>query len=192
MNHSHYIIWSLLIYTAISRIAELYKASQNQKIRKQNPDVRVVHEPYYFLFVLLHSSIFILVPFEIIYFNRQFFPVLGGICFIVFVFASFLRFYILRTLKSYWNTKLIHNPSSHEIITTGPYKYIRHPNYLVVILELSTLSLFHTAYFSFIFLSLWNAIMLFIRIQKEEKILFQNTKYKEHFSDKKRFVPFII
>ena len=75
------------------------------------------------------------------------------------------------------------------IASLGKFKSL---SCLVVILELSTLSLFHTAYFSFIFLSLWNAIMLFIRIQKEEKILFQNTKYKEHFSDKKRFVPFII
>jgi methyltransferase len=89
-----------------------------------------------------------------------------------------------------WNTKVIYNPSDELSITTGGiYKYIRHPNYLVVIFELTALSLFHSAYFSFIIFSILNFMLLFFRIRFEENELFKNSKYSNHFLDKKRFIP---
>lgn len=86
--------------------------------------------------------------------------------------------------------RVIVNPEKTDsIVTEGIYSYIRHPNYLVVILEIIGLSLFHSAFYSFIIFSIANFIILFYRIRTEEKALFRNPAYATHFSSKKRFIP---
>lgn len=189
MKDSQLILVILLTYTSISRIIELYLAVFYQKKRTQNPNVRLVREKYYFLFIILHIFVFLIIPLEVFLLDREFIFSLGFICFCMFIIASLLRFYTLWTLKSFWNTKLIFNLSSDEIVIDGPYRFIRHPNYLVVILEITTLSLFHSAYISFLVLSLWNSVLLYVRIKREEEMLFQNPKYKKHFLYKNRFFP---
>ena len=101
-----------------------------------------------------------------------------------------MKNHVLKILGKNWNTKVIYNPELEDsIITTGIYSYIRHPNYLIVILEIISLSLFHSAFFSFLFFSLINLILLYFRIKFEEEMLFNNTKYLKHFENKKRFIP---
>ena len=78
-----------------------------------------------------------------------------------------------------------------SISRTGLYQYIRHPNYLIVILEIAAISLLHGAFLSFVFFSLCNFCILYFRIRQEESFLLQNPYYAQHFKDKKRFIPYV-
>lgn len=129
------------------------------------------------------------VPLEVILFKRDFSNYGGMIFGGIYLFCLILRFHVLKILNTSWNTKIITDTSPDSIVTKGVYRFIRHPNYLVVILEILSISLIHNAYLTFIFFSVGNAILLAFRIPLEESKLFQNHKYQEHFADKKRFLP---
>ncbi len=190
MSNSNLILISLFIFTSILRLIELIISNKNFKNRKEESGLKIPREKTFFLFVLLHSSFLILVPLEVIFFDRPFYFLLGIPMIIIYLFCLFLRYHVLKILGKNWNTKVIYNSELEDsIITTGIYNYIRHPNYLIVILEILSLSLFHSAFFSFLFFSLINLILLYFRIQFEEEMLFNNTKYLKHFKNKKRFIP---
>ncbi len=189
INYSFIFLLSLLFFTALLRLYELKLAKANHARRSKDQVVTLVSEPYYFLFFLLHGSFLVSVPLEVFYLQRQFHPIIAGICFAVFLLALTLRFHVLQVLGKNWNVKIIHNPLDETISIDGIYQYIRHPNYLVVIVELLSISLFHSAYFSGILYTILNFILLFFRIRKEEEALFTNAMYKKHFANKSRFLP---
>ena len=75
------------------------------------------------------------------------------------------------------------------MVSSGVYSYIRHPNYLAVVIELACIPLIHTAWLSALFLSSTNAIVLFFRIREEEKLLFSLPGYREAMGGKPRLIP---
>ena len=147
-------------------------------------------EPYYFLFFVLHTSFLLFTPLEVFIFQRPFIWILGILSVFIYFFCLVLRFHIIKELGTSWNTEILSHPSTDTIVTTGIYSKIRHPNYLVVILEIFSLSLFHSAWISLVIFSSLNLILLLKhRIPLEEAVLFQNPKYKAHFENKNRFFP---
>ena len=189
-SFSFSILIALFSFTAILRLFELIKANRNYRNRIAEEGLQYPKENYFFLFIVLHLSFLILTPLEVYFFQREFIFLLGIAMFFIYILCLFLRFHILKVLGKNWNTKVIVNPENEaSIVTDGIYNYIRHPNYLIVILEIFSLSLFHSAYISFIIFSILNIIILFFRIRFEENLLFMNIKYKEHFYRKKRFIP---
>lgn len=188
-----YALIFIIIFTSILRVIELFIAKKNMKSRSIEVGLKIPEEKGFFLFIFLHVTFLIAVPFEVVYFSREFIDILGIPMFILYVLCLLLRLHILKIMGISWNTKVVHNPENYNsIITTGIYKFIRHPNYLVVVLEITSISLFHTALFSFGIFSLFNFILLYFRIRFEEEELFKNMKYREHFFNKKRFIPGII
>lgn len=172
------------------RVLELVIASRNKRIREEEIGTEIVPEKIYFLFVLLHSTFLIAVPFEVFIIPRDFNDYLGYSMFFVYLMCFLVRIHILFLLGKNWNTKIIYNSESYDsIVTNGIYKYIRHPNYLIVVLEILSLSLFHSAYYSFSIFSFFNFILLYKRINYEEQFLFKNKKYRDYFTNKKRFIP---
>ena len=192
LQSSHFLFLGIWIITIIFRLFELRLAKKNLAKRKSEPNLQIAKEPFFFLFVILHSSFLVAVPIEILFLQRSFELQLGLICLLVYAICLIMRMSVLLTLKENWNVEVVNDPNSKaSIATTGLYKYIRHPNYLIVILEIAAISLFHSAYFSFLFFSICNFSILYFRIRQEEAALMLNPYYKQHFSDKKRFVPFV-
>jgi len=74
-------------------------------------------------------------------------------------------------------------------VTSGPYRYVRHPNYVAVILEFLAIPLLAGAWVSALVLSGWNAFVLFDRIQSEERALDESPAYRRAFEGKARFIP---
>jgi methyltransferase len=74
-------------------------------------------------------------------------------------------------------------------VTSGPYAYIRHPNYLAVILEFAAVPMLAGARLSALLLSTVNAIVLFDRIRSEERLLNASRAYRRHFANRARFIP---
>jgi methyltransferase len=180
----------LFLLTAVLRLVELFISKRNNSLRSTESNIQKPKEGLFFLFIILHVSFLIITPLEVYILNRNFNKYLGISMIVLYLVCLLIRFHVLNVLGKNWNTKVIYNLSDELSITTnGIYKFIRHPNYLVVIFELTALSLFHSAYFSFIIFSILNFLLLFFRIRFEENELFKNSKYLDHFSDKKRFIP---
>jgi methyltransferase len=102
-----------------------------------------------------------------------------------------LRLWVLLTLRDRWNARAA-VPLAMEVATTGPYAYVRHPNYLVVAVELAALPLAFGLGRLAAAGSLANAVILSGRIREEEAALFRLPGYKDHFQRKKRFLPGIM
>lgn len=191
MKHSFLLLLVLFGFTAFLRIIELIFAKKNKKFHLKENKCLYYKEPYYPAFIVLHGSFLLLTPLEVYYLQRKFHLWIGIFSFLVYLLCLILRFHILKVLKDRWNTEIIYDLDKNFIVTSGIYQYIRHPNYLVVILEIFSLSLFHSAWISLVVFSVLNLFLLLkFRIPTEEKLLFQNPLYKAHFSSKGRFLPF--
>ena len=99
-----------------------------------------------------------------------------------------IRLWVLFTLGKRWNTHGAVSPAT-EVETGGPYAYIRHPNYAVVIVELLALPMGFRARKLALAATIANAALLSVRIREEEAMLMQLPGYEEHFRHKKRFLP---
>ena len=77
---------------------------------------------------------------------------------------------VITSLGKFWNTKIYHI-SGFPLIKTGVYKYIKHPNYLIVIAEIAIIPLVFHLYITAFTFTLLNAIMLSVRIKEENKVL---------------------
>jgi len=75
------------------------------------------------------------------------------------------------------------------VVTTGPFRFVRHPNYTGVILEMISLPLIHTAWITAIVTSLAYFLVLSKRIRAEEGVLMANPEYRAAMGGKPRFVP---
>lgn len=137
--------------------------------------------------VALHTVPFWLAPLEVLLLDRPLVPWLAGVSVIALALAAGLRFWTLQTLGASWNVRIV---KPGHVVTGGPYRFIRHPNYLVVITELLFLPLFHTAWLTAIVLTVGNALVLWRRIPAEERVLFEVPGYAEAMGDKPRFLPF--
>lgn len=109
---------------------------------------------------------------------------------LVFVAAQGLRFWALFTLGKRWNISvIIPEGDNRSFIASGPYRFIRHPNYLVVITEIATLPLLGGAIYTAIIFSILNGLVLMRRIPLEEAHLFSIPGYREKMASKGRFIP---
>jgi methyltransferase len=190
ITHSFSGLLLIIFITSLLRLIELFISKRNDSVRSLEPNIQKPKEISFFLFIILHVSFLIFTPLEVFFLERNFHFFLGICMIALYLSCLLLRFHVLNILGKNWNTRVIYNPNDElSIITNGVYKYIRHPNYLIVILEITSISLYHSAYFSFLFFTLFNLLLLFFRIRFEENELFKNSKYSNHFKYKKRFIP---
>ena len=84
--------------------------------------------------------------------------------------AQGLRWWAIATLGERWSTRVIVLPGAAPV-TGGPYRYLRHPNYLAVALEMALVPLAFGSWRSALFFSAGNAALLSVRIRSEERAL---------------------
>jgi methyltransferase len=90
--------------------------------------------------------------------------------FTVFAVAQIARLWVLATLKTRWTTRIIVLPGA-PLVATGPYRYLRHPNYAIVAVEIAALPLAFGLPAYAIGFSVLNAIVLIIRMKAENTAL---------------------
>lgn len=100
--------------------------------------------------------------------------------------AQALRWWAVSTLGDRWSTRVIVVPGEKPV-TGGPYRYLRHPNYLAVILEMACLPLAWGMWRLALVFSVGNAVILYLRIREEERAL--GAEWERAFAGKGRFVP---
>ena len=89
---------------------------------------------------------------------------------VLFCLLQLLRVWVIATLGPRWTTRIIIAPG-RPLVATGPYRWLSHPNYVVVAAEIAVLPLtFHLPLFALVFSAL-NAAILFVRIRAENRAL---------------------
>lgn len=172
-------------FIVLERLIELYIAKKNAIYIEAIGGFEVGKAHYKYI-VLLH--ILFLISFYIESRIRDALPAYWLIPFIFFILIQIVRYWIISSLGRFWNTRVYVVPNS-EPINKGPYRYLRHPNYLVVILEMITIPLIFGAYFTAFIFPVLNAFLLSTRIKVEEEALFANTQYQSSMKNKPRFLP---
>lgn len=185
LSTSQLAFFALLAIVGLLRIAELvvskrHSAKADTRGEQPRPELAFV------FMVVLHTVPFWLAPLEVLFLDRPFVPLLAAVSVVALTFAGVLRFWTLKTLGASWNVRIV-KPGT--VVSDGPYRFIRHPNYLVVITELLFLPLFHGAWITALVLTVGNALVLWRRIPAEERVLLEVPGYAEAMGGKPRFVP---
>jgi methyltransferase len=100
--------------------------------------------------------------------------------------AQALRWWAIATLGGRWSTRIIVLPDAPPV-TSGPYRFLRHPNYLAVVLEVACLPMAFGAWGTALLFSLSNAALLTVRVQAEERAL--GGGWAAAFRGRPRFLP---
>ena len=137
---------------------------------------------------LLHGSLFVGCLGEVWGLERPFIPALGVACLVVALSAQALRYWTIATLGRRWNVAVLVLPGV-PAVTTGPFRFLRHPNYLAVVAEGLAVPLMHGAFITAGVFSVLNALLLAIRIDCEERALAQHCGYASRFAARPRLWP---
>jgi methyltransferase len=138
--------------------------------------------------VLLHTAVLIGSAVEVVLLHRPFLPVLGTIMLSIFLAANVVRWWVIRTLGEHWNVQIV-DSTRLGVVTSGPFRFVRHPNYAAVFAEMIALPLIHTAWLTAMVGTVAHAIVLKMRLSTEERVLFANPDYRAAMSGKPRFLP---
>jgi methyltransferase len=153
-------------FVILLRIVELIIARSNEKWMRRNGAVEYGQAHYPFI-VLLHSLFFVSLIVEYnVKESSTFFPLLAAIYLILIA----LKFWVITSLGKFWNTKILRIPSA-ILINKGPYRFVKHPNYIIVVFELLVIPLTFQLYYTTAIFTFLNAIMLFVRIREENRVL---------------------
>jgi len=106
----------------------------------------------------------------------------------VLCLSQLLRFASQRAIGSSWNAQGIVHPDKH-VISTGPYRYLRHPNYLAVLLEYIAIPAMGGAWWTLGLLLIPNLAILVRRIRGEEKLLRRSPEWCQEMESKGRLLP---
>jgi methyltransferase len=165
------VIWySLLILaTGVERLAELLVSRRNAGWAFARGGVERGRE-HFPLMVVLHTGLLLGALVEVIALDRQFLPALGWPMLVLVVASQALRWWCVATLGRRWNTRVIVVPGL-PLVATGPYHWLRHPNYVAVVVEGIALPLVHTAWLTATVFTVLNAAVLAVRIRCENAAL---------------------
>ena len=136
---------------------------------------------------LLHGSFLLPGAGEAWLANPQPHPALSWTMLVALVGTMTLRYWAIATLGERWNTRVIVVPGL-EPVRTGPYRWIRHPNYVAVAIELFALPLIGGCYVTALCWGTANLFLLRHRIRVEEEALVQAGGYQE-LANQPRFMP---
>jgi methyltransferase len=145
-----------------------------------------VGREHYRMMAVMHTLFFVSCAAEVALFHRAFPGVLGFVALALALVAQALRYAAVTALGKRWNVRIIVWPHASPV-TRGPYRFVRHPNYVAVAIELACVPLVHGAYLTAIAFSIADAAVLAVRIREEERAL--GASYEEAFRDRPRMIP---
>ena len=154
---------AILAFVTFQRLAELVLARQNTA-KLLAMGAREYAPGHYPLIVAVHTlwlaALWWLAPGRPIHWPL----------FILFVLLQLGRVWVLRTLGPRWTTRIIVLPGA-PLVTGGPFRFVSHPNYLVVIGEIAVLPLVFGLWQVAALFTVLNALVLAIRIRAENRAL---------------------
>lgn len=161
---------ALLLGTGVERLAELVISKRNAAwaFARGGKEYGQRHFPW---MVVLHTLFIVACFVEVVALNRPFIPWLGWPMLVIALACQGMRYWCIRALGPQWNTRVIVVPGAGRVVG-GPYRFMSHPNYWIVVVEGIALPLVHTAWITAIAFTILNAILLLgFRIPVENRAL---------------------
>jgi len=164
-------IWFLILIWAVAfeRLAELIVSNSNARWSFARGGVES-GRGHYPAMVALHAGLLIAAPLEVAFGHRPFLAWLGWPMLAVVAGCQALRWWCIASLGRHWNSRVIVVPRD-RLVSSGPYRWLRHPNYVAVAVEGLALPLVHTAWITALAFTVLNALVLRARLAVENRAL---------------------
>ena len=143
----------------IQRISELFIARQNEKWLRAK-GAKEYGKAHYPLIVLLHFLFILSLIFE--YSQKK--TEIDTLFLMMFIILLSAKIWTIASLGKYWNTKIL-RISGMAPVKKGPYKYLKHPNYIIVVCEFIVVPMVFHLYWTALIFSALDGVVLFIRIR---------------------------
>jgi methyltransferase len=177
----------LLTGVALARLVEIQISRRNQRLLAAK-GIAKVPEPHFRWMVLFHIGILVSAALEVVLFHRPLIPVLALVMGLLFVLSNGLRWWVIRVMSEHWNIRVMAS-TQLGVVVDGPFRWIRHPNYFAVFVELIALPLIHTAWFTALLGAGTHCWILSGRLRLEESTLLADPNYLAAMGSKPRFLP---
>lgn len=159
--------YAIMVFVTLQRLGELVVASRNTRALRAQGAIEI-GAGHYPAMIALHASWLLVLWLtvggrEVSYLLLAVFAILQGI-----------RLWVLATLGRRWTTRVIVLPGA-PLVTNGPFRLVRHPNYCVVVAEIAVLPLVFGLVWVASAYTLLNAAMLWVRIRSESQALYRGS-----------------
>jgi len=152
-------------FLVLQRLSELLIARQNEKWLLSQGAVQYGQSHYPFM-IAMHTLFIIAIIAE---YNVRGGTEISWIFLGIFLAVLLFKFWALSSLGKYWNTKIYRIPGVYPV-KRGPYKFLKHPNYMEVVCEIAVIPLVFHLYYTAIIFTILNAAMLTVRITVENRV----------------------
>jgi methyltransferase len=178
---------AFLLAVAVLRLIEVRVSRRNQA-RLLAAGARALPEPCYPAMVALHAGILLGSAAEVVLLSRPWLPPLAVGMALLLLATNAVRWWVIHTLAGRWSVQVL-TPSRLGIVTGGPFRFVRHPNYAAVFPEMIAIPLLHAAWLTALAGAIMHVFILRARIQLEESALMANPDYRAAMGHRPRFLP---
>lgn len=184
---SSIVFGAVVVAVALQRLWELRRSARHEARLKEAGAVE--HAPGQMTWMgLIHAGWLAAAPLEVVLAGRPFVPWLALPAAVAFAAGQGLRYAAMRALGERWSVRILTLPDAPPV-SSGVFRYVRHPNYLGVVLEIAALPLLHGAWITTCVFSVANGWLLWRRVRAEEAALDVGGRYRASLGDRGRFVP---
>ena len=165
-----YIAFTVVVaLVGVERVVELVVSQRNLRWSRAHGGIEfgASHYPY---MVVLHVFLLVGSLIEVWVWRPTLVPALSWTMLVLVVASQVLRWWCIVTLGRRWNTRVVVVPGMPPV-TAGPYRWLRHPNYVAVIIEGFALPLVGSAWVTALAFTLLNVPLLRTRIRVENQAL---------------------
>jgi len=138
--------------------------------------------------VLIHTGVLIGAAVEVIALRRPFLSILAAVMFALTLASNLVRLWVILTLGNLWSVHVM-DSTRLGVVTGGPFRFVRHPNYAAIFVELFALPMIHTAWITAVVIPLAYCWVLSRRVSAEEAVLMASPEYRTAMGHKPRFLP---
>ncbi|GAC1301373.1 MAG: alkylpyrone methyltransferase [Mucilaginibacter sp.] len=149
----------------LQRLSELFIAKRNEKWLLRQGAVEYGKKHYPFM-IAMHTLFIVSIITEYLLRGQ---PPIDWLFLVIFLIVLSFKFWALSSLGKYWNTKIYRVPGVYPV-KKGPYKFLKHPNYMEVVCEIAVIPLVFHLYYTAIIFTILNAAMLTVRIREENRV----------------------
>jgi methyltransferase len=159
----------LVALVAVERVVELVVSKRNLRWSRAHGGVEYGHSHYPYM-VVLHVGLLVCCLVEVWVWQRPLIPALSLLMLVLVLASQALRWWCIATLGHRWNTLVVIVPGMPRV-TGGPYRWLRHPNYVAVVVEGIALPMVGFAWVTAVVFTVLNAWLLTVRLRVENAAL---------------------
>jgi len=181
---------ALLAALALERLVELVLSARHAAAAFARGGFEV-GQRHFRLMAALHVAFLVGCAAEVVLLHRPFRPLLAAPMLALLLLAQGLRYWAVFTLGALWNVRVIVIPGT-AAVDRGPYRFVRHPNYLAVMVEGIAIPLLHGAWITAIVFTALDSMLLAVRVRCEEHALAVHMGYAARLGGRPRFLPRVL